>query len=358
VESALVFALLLGFMVLVHELGHFAVAKLAGIKVEEFGIGFPPRLIALRRGETEYSLNLIPLGGFVRMLGEEDPQQPRSFARAKKRWRIAILLAGSAMNMLAAAGFFTVAYTAGWPTVTQTEVEIFRVVPGSPADRAGLQRGDVVLTLAGEPVTKTTDLRRITEANLGRTAPIEIRRGDTRRTLEVTPRAQWPEGDGPIGIGILDRPAKVEPVRYPPPEAAVRGVRELGRSILLTLSVPVLAIQGLVPLEFLRPVGPVGLYQATSQAAAETARSGWWFPLLYMAATLGAGLGVANLLPIPGLDGGRLVFIVIEAIRGRRIAPEREGLIHLVGMAVLVSLVIVITYFDVLFPVAVDFTLR
>src|SRR5919197_296446 len=117
--SFVAFALLLGFMVLVHELGHFVLAKLARIRVEEFGIGFPPRLLALRRGETEYSLNWIPLGGFVRMLGEEDPTQPRSFAHAPKRWRVAILLAGSTMNMLAAALFFAVAFGAGWPTVTE-----------------------------------------------------------------------------------------------------------------------------------------------------------------------------------------------------------------------------------------------
>jgi regulator of sigma E protease len=156
----------------------------------------------------------------------------------------------------------------------------------------------------------------------------------------------------------MDRPVKVEPVSYGPVEAVGRGVAELGRSVMLTLSIPWMVIQGVVPLEFLRPVGPVGLFQATSQATAETVRSGWWFPLLFMAATLGAGLGVANLLPIPGLDGGRLVFVAIEMVRGRRVSPEREGLIHLVGMAVLVSLVIVITYFDILFPVNVDFTLR
>jgi regulator of sigma E protease len=358
VESVLAFAILLGFMVLVHELGHFTVAKLAGIRVEEFGIGFPPRLFAFRRGETEYSLNALPLGGFVRMLGEEDPKQPRSFARAKKRWRVAILLAGSTMNMIAAALFFAVAYMAGWPTVTATEVEIFRVVPGSPAEQAGIQRGDVVLSLAGQPVARTTDLRQITDASLGQTVPLEVRRNGSTVTLQVTPRAQWPEGEGPIGVGILDGPAKVEPVSYGPIEAVGRGVRELGRSILLTLSIPMLAIQGIVPLELLRPVGPVGLYQATSQATAETTRSGWWFPILYMAATLGAGLGVANLLPIPGLDGGRLVFIVLETLRGRRVSPEREGLIHLVGMALLLSLVVVITYFDILFPVNVDFTLR
>src|SRR5204863_5442090 len=129
--SILAFFILLGVLVFVHELGHFALAKRAGVKVEEFGFGFPPRLIAFRRGETEYSLNMIPLGGFVRMLGEEDPTEPRSFARARKRWRIGVLLSGSAMNLLAAAVFFAIAYAAGWPTVTQTEVQIFRVLPGS-----------------------------------------------------------------------------------------------------------------------------------------------------------------------------------------------------------------------------------
>src|SRR5262245_46507836 len=344
-------------MVLIHELGHFTLAKIAGIKVEEFGIGFPPRLIAFRRGETEYSLNLIPLGGFVRMLGEEDPEQPRSFARAKKRWRIAVLLAGSTMNLIAAALFFSVAHMAGWPTATQTEVQVVQVTPGSPAEAAGLQRGDAVVSLAGRPVARADDLRPIIDANLGQPIPIEIRRAGQSMTLQVTPRPQSPSGDGPTGIRIQDTPVKIEPVPYPPLESLVRGVRELGRTLLLTLSLPLLVGQGL-PLELLRPVGPVGVYQATSQAAAETVRSGWWFPLLYLAAVLGAGLGLANLLPIPGLDGGRLVFILLEMVRGRRIAPEREGLIHLVGMAVLVSLVIVITYFDILFPVAVDFSLR
>jgi regulator of sigma E protease len=356
--SVLVFALLLGFMVLIHELGHFAVAKLARVKVEEFGIGFPPRLFAFRRGETEYSLNWIPLGGFVRMLGEEDPREPRSFARARKRWRIAILLAGSTMNMIAAAIFFSIAFSAGWPTVTETEVQISRVLAGSPAEQAGIRQGDIVLSLAGEPVKATGDLRRITDANLGRTVPMQIRRGQEQTTLTVTPRQQWPEGEGPIGIGIGDRAVKMEPVRYGPVEAVGRGVGELGKSIGLTLMIPVMAFQGIVPLELLRPVGPVGLFQATSQATAETVRSGWWFPLLYMAATLGAGLGVANLLPIPGLDGGRLVFVLIEMLRGRRISPEREGMIHLVGMGLLVSLVVVITYFDILNPVNLDFSLR
>jgi regulator of sigma E protease len=356
--SVLVFAVLLGFMVLVHELGHFVVAKLAGVKVEEFGIGFPPRLAAVRHGETDYSVNAIPLGGFVRMLGEEDPREPRSFARAPKRWRVAILLAGVVMNFIAGAVFFVVAYAAGWPTVTQTEVQVFRTLPDSPAAQAGLRQGDVIVSLAGQPVKTTLDLRRITDEHLGQSIPVEVRRGQQQLTVTLTPRVQWPEGEGPIGIGITDHPGKIEPVDYPIGSAIVNGFRELARTVVLTLSIPILAIRGLVPIEFLRPVGPVGLFQATSQAAAETVRSGWWFPLLYMAATLGAGLGVANLLPIPGLDGGRLMFIALELVRGRRVSPEREGLIHLMGMALLVSLVLVITYFDIMSPVNVDFSLR
>lgn len=355
--SLVVFALLLGFMVLIHELGHFAMAKLAGVKVEEFGIGFPPRIVAVKRGETAYSLNWIPLGGFVRMLGEEDPAEPRSFARARKRWRIAILLTGSAMNLLAAGLFFSIAYAAGWPTVTATEVQISRVLADSPAEHAGLQSGDVVVSLAGQAVASTADLRKITDANLGRAVSVEVRRGQESATLTVAPRAKWPEGEGPIGIAISDRPTKMEPVYYGPIDAVAHGFRELGRTGLLTFTLPVIAVQqGLW--ELVRPVGPVGLFQATSQATAETVRSGWWFPLLYMAATLGAGLGIANLLPIPGLDGGRLVFVLLELLRGRRVNPEREGLIHLIGMAVLVSLVLVITYFDILIPVNLDFTLR
>ena len=356
--NILAFALLLGFMVLIHELGHFVVARLAGVKVEEFGIGFPPRLFAFRRGETEYSLNLIPLGGFVRMLGEENPDEPRSFARAKKRWRIAILLAGSSMNLVAAAALFSIAFMAGWPTVTATAVEVFRVIPGSPAETGGLQRGDLVLSVAGTPISTTADLRGLTEANLGKSIAFDIRRGTESRAINLTPRVEWPQGEGPIGIGIMDRATKVEPIQHGPVEAIRRGVGELGRSIMLTASIPVMAFQGIVPLELLRPVGPVGLFQATSQATAETVRSGWWYPILFMGATLGAGLAVANLLPIPGLDGGRMVFVIIEMFRGRRISPEREGLIHFIGMAALVSLVLVITYFDILFPVNVDFTLR
>ena len=351
--SWIVFGLILSLMIFIHELGHFVTAKMAGVKVEEFGMGFPPRLFGYRRGETLYSLNAIPIGGFVRMLGEEDPTQPRSFARARKRWRIAILLAGSTMNLVAASLIFAAAHATGWPTVTG--VEINRVMPGSPAEQAGLQPGDAVVAIAGRPVTFTTDLRRVTDENLGRPVPLEVRRAGSPLTVSVTPRTQWAEGDGPIGVGIMHR---VEMVRYGPIDALTRGVREVARTVAITAAIPYLLLRELIPPEAARPVGPVGLFQVTSAATAETVRTGQLFYVLSMAATLGAGLGIANLLPIPGLDGGRLLFVGIELIRRRRVSPEREGLIHLVGMAVLLSLVMVITYYDILSPVTPDFTLR
>lgn len=356
--SIIYFILLLGFMVFIHELGHFLVAKRAGIRVEEFGIGFPPRLLGFRRGETLYSLNAIPLGGFVKMLGEEDPTHPRSFARAPKRWRIAVLVAGSTMNLIAATILFSAAFAVGWPTVTEWRVEIAAIAPGSPAEAAGLRPGDVVLALAGQPIRSAGEIRPISEENRGSPIPFDVRRGDQTISVRIQPRESWPEGQGPIGVSIRDRATRIEPIPHGPVSALGNGARLTMAAVGGTFLMPVLVLQGLMPPEAARVSGPVGLYQVTSQAIDETARTGWLYPILTMAGTLGAGLGVANLLPIPALDGGRLLFVFLEAVRRRRVNPEREAMIHLMGMAVLLSLVIVITYFDILSPVQIDFGLR
>lgn len=345
------FILLLGVMVLVHELGHFILAKRAGVKVEEFGFGYPPRLFAIKRGETEYSINLIPLGGFVRMLGEEDPTHPRSFARARKWWRVSILAAGSLMNIFLAMVFFAGSFMAGWPTPVETQVRVMHTAPASPAEAAGLQTGDTILEINGERVDKSTRLRPIAEANKGKEISILVERDGSQLTLNLTPRATWPPNEGPIGIAAEDYPTKIVPVSQPFFEAIVSGVRQAVGVVLFILYVPVLLIRGLLPLELARPVSPIGIYQITSQATAATVDTGWLFPILNLAGLLSASLGVANLLPIPGLDGGRLVFVVLEALRGKRVSPEREGFIHLVGMALLVSLVLVVAYFDIVSPV-------
>jgi regulator of sigma E protease len=342
-------------LIFVHELGHFVLAKRAGVKVEEFGLGFPPRLVAIRRGETDYSLNIIPLGGFVRMLGEEDPTAPRSFAAARRWWRIAILAAGASMNIIAAVVLFTGAYVSGWPAVTKSEVVVSEVLPDSPASQSGLQSGDVIKSFSGQSIDRSDQLRKLTDASLGKPTTVEVARDGKSLTVQLTPRASWPSDQGPMGVAIEDHPLKIEPIYYSIPSAFVAGVTRTVQTLVLTVTLPVMVLRGLIPADMARPVGPLGIYQITAQATTETVSTGWLFPILSVAGTISAGLGLANLLPLPALDGGRLLFVVVEAIRGRRINPRRESMIHFIGLAFLLSVVVVVTYFDVLSPVNVDF---
>jgi regulator of sigma E protease len=354
--NVLIFLLLLSALVFVHELGHFMLAKRAGVKVEEFGIGFPPRLLSFRRGETVYSLNAVPLGGFVRMLGEEDPTEPRSFASAPRPWRVAILAAGATMNILAAVFLFAGAFASGWPTVTKSEVIINQVSPDSPAATAGLQPGDVIVAVNGKPIEQSGQLRQAIDSSLGKSIALNLNRSGKDLSIQVSPRSTWPSGQGPIGIGIEDHPLKREPIKYSILRSLYYGAEQTAQTLLLTINIPIMVARGILPLDVARPIGPIGIYQVTSQAVTETVSTGWWYPILFDAATISAGLGLANLLPIPGLDGGRLLFVFVEAIRGRRINPRRETMIHFLGLAFLVSLVLVVTYFDVLFPINVNFS--
>ncbi|MDA8219781.1 MAG: M50 family metallopeptidase [Dehalococcoidales bacterium] len=344
------FVLVLGLLVFIHEAGHFVTAKMAGIKVEEFGFGFPPRLFAVRRGETEYSLNLLPLGGFVRMLGEEDPSEARSFASAPKRWRSLVLLAGPLMNMLLAAFLFAGAYMVGWPTATRTAVSIASVVPDSAAQKAGLQPGDIVISMNGQPIDNTTELRQTIQDHLGQQMQVVVERNGAQQTLTVQLDPTWDESKGALGVTSMNEPLQVKPVPYPVWDAVGLGFQRLGDMVAFTVAVPVMVIRGLIPADLARPVGPVGIWQVTSQAATATVDTGWWFPILYVMAALSVGLGIANLLPIPGLDGGRLLFVGIEAIRGRRISPRMEGIINVMGIALLLTLVVVISFYDVSSP--------
>lgn len=342
----------LSLLLLVHELGHFVVARLAGIRVEEFGFGLPPRLFGIRRGEVVYSLNLIPLGAFVRMTGEDggDASDESSFASKGKLARSAVLFAGPAMNFLAAALLFMAAYLVGWPTPTAMEVFIYRVSAGSPAQAAGLQPGDKIVAVEGRHLKTADEFVKETRSNLGKELAVTIQRGDTETQKRMTPRTQWPEGDGPLGIGLQGKILEVKPVSYPVHQALGLGFARAWQMVTFTLSVPMMIVQGVLPAELARPIGPVGIYQIATQAADYAADSGWWFPLISITATISAGLAVANLLPFPALDGGRLLLIGIEAIRRKRIAPEQEGMLHFVGLVVLIALMVVVSYYDIVAP--------
>jgi len=333
--------LIFTLMVLAHEVGHFIVARRAGVKIEEFGIGYPPRILTFaKRGETEFTLNLIPVGGFVRMLGEEDPQAPGSLASKSKLARGLVLSAGSIMNILLAVALLSGVYMIGTLTadVNEPGAGIYEVMAGSPADLAGLELGDTVVAVDGQAVEDYEALSRYTHSHLGEEISLTIQRdGKPVPSVDITPRSEWPEDEGPIGIGI--GPALVIK-SYPIWEAIPRGVYETFVWLFAIFQWAVAVVRGLVAPQV---SGPIGIVQATSEAVQYGLTDTMRF-----AAFLSTQLGIINMLPFPGLDGGRLVFVVLEAIRrGKRISPEKEGLVHVIGMVILLGFVLAVSYFDV-----------
>jgi regulator of sigma E protease len=350
---------ILSLLMLVHELGHFVTARRAGIVVQEFGFGLPPRMVGIERNGVIYSLNWIPFGAFVKMLGEEDPSSPGSFASKSKRTRAVVLSAGSAMNFLTAGIAFSLAFMLGSPVPRSNEVEIAQVSPGSPADQAGLRTGDLVREMNGRPIAAVDQFQAVARESVGQPIRVRLEREGAATELTVTPRENPPQGQGAIGVAIRPRVSSVEIVRRNPLEALWLGFGRAVEVIGLTLALPVLAIQGLVSPDLLRPIGLPGMAQVTSQAASVAADTGLIYPILNVTGTFSAGLAVANMLPIPALDGGRLLFVIIEAVRGRRVSPEREGLLHFVGIVVLLALMVMISINDIQNPLpTIDWGVR
>jgi regulator of sigma E protease len=356
------FVVVLSLLVFAHELGHFVVAKRAGVKVEEFGLGYPlPNglltITLFKRGETAYTLNPIPFGGFVRMAGEEDPNAERSLASKSKLARIGVLSAGSVMNILLGVVFFTFCFMLGWPEPIEFDNAIIEsVVNGSPAEQAGLKVGDIVIRADGEYIGDPDELVAYTRTKLDQEMLLVVKRGGKILQVPVTPRLDS-EGVSRIGVVIIPAVTKIGLKTYPFGEAILRGLERTTGVIAFTFYVPVLVIRGLLSIEMVRPIGPVGIAQLASQAVQQSVETGWWFPILSLMALLSTGLAVANLLPLPGLDGGRIFFVIVEAIRGKRIDPEKEGAVHLIGLALLVTLLIFITYQDITTPVyTIDWT--
>jgi len=333
--------LVLSLLILIHELGHFAVAKLTGIRVEEFGLGYPPRLLTVaRRGDTEYTINAIPFGGFVRMLGEEDPTHPDSFAAKSKLARAGSLLAGSFMNIVLAFLLFIGVGLIGFDIPTGS-VAIVGVAAGSPAAVAGLQEGDTILSIDGLTVRNTYELGRYTKERLDETVTLSIKRGEETMPVRLTPRQEPPANEGAMGVIIQTVDiVGADKLRYSLWEAIPMAGRMLVDIVVAIFAGVADMIQGVIAPDI---TGPVGIVAATG----EIAKSGL-IALMQFTAFLSIQLAIFNLLPFPGLDGGRLAFIALEALRGgKRVAPEREGLVHLVGMAILVGLLLIVSYQDV-----------
>ena len=343
------FFIVLTPIILVHELGHFFAARLSNIRVEEFGLGFPPRAVKLtERNGTIYSLNWIPLGGFVRPAGEDDPTIEGGLAAASKRARLFVLVAGAGANFVMALVVFWIAFMLGMPAVAVSEVD-----PGSPAAAAGFQAEDVFLEVDGVRAESSGLIADIMREKAGEPVSVLVERGDGTTELSVIPRVIGeydPLEEGPIGVGLMPAPNGRRITRGPG-EALVDSAASVWEIVSLTVRVPAMLINGEITPSEARPVSVVGISQIAGQAAEVSVTSSNLFPILNMVGFISVALGFTNLLPIPALDGGRILFVLIEAVRGRRIEPEREGMVHVVGMLVLLGLMALLIVQDIVNPV-------
>lgn len=432
------FFLVLGVIIFVHELGHYLAARLSRVKVEEFGMGYPPRLVKLFNFQgTDFTLNWIPFGGFARLKGmdDEDPE-PGSFANAANWRKPAILVAGSAMNLLLAFFCFSLTYRVGVPIATgfpemslvpelsvaasyslepgdillevngqeakvspyasqvrlmkntpsnpqigqlkilrgeelillpikETETSdtilsgseynatlntrVIRVVPDSPAAAAGLEPGDRVYSMAGQPLyLQTESLVDITHSHLGMEVPLAVLREDTGIVAtRVSPRLKPPEGEGPLGITIQSS-STIGYVRAP--YFLTLGIADTFSYIQALVTLPAQIFRGQSAATGTALIGPVGIAGLVGDAVEVTTSTGLWLPILRLSGALSSALAVINLMPIPALDGGRLLFVVVEMVRRKRMEPSREKLVHVIGMALLLLLMAFITIQDVTSP--------
>ena len=435
VLTVISFIVVLGILVFFHEMGHYWVARRNGIVVEEFGMGYPPRLVKLFTYDgTVFTINAIPFGGFARMKGEDaGDMSPGSFNAASRMGRALTLLAGPAMNALIAIVLFAASYMAGFPAIagspqvtgidpasaaaaagiqagdvllelssksvhvsaapglaydviaddssggseneglvlsrdgqviqialpggmTSEELltgisfapvlstEITLVVDETPAQEAGLLEGDLVYSVNDTTISMDSPLSEVIRRYAGEEVTMTVLRDMAWEQVQVTPRVDPPPGQGALGV-------QIGPVNtlatLPPLQSLMEGVRSTGEYIMLVLQLPVMLIMGQISPSEAQLSGPVGIAQLVGGAVNATIDTGLWFPVFRLTAILSAALAITNLLPLPALDGGRLLFIAIEALRGRRVNPEREGMIHMVGFMVLIGLLVLITVRDI-----------
>lgn len=349
------FVVAFGLLVFLHELGHYLMAKLFHIEVEEFGFGFPPRLVKLFQfHETEVTLNWIPFGAFVRPKGENDPTVPGGLASASPWARLAVLFGGPAMNLITGIFIFSLVFTqVGAPDLSK--VLIVEVVPDTPAQSAGILKEDIIIKVNDEPINSTQELSKLVNQNLGKEIQISLQRGDETIVTSAVPRENPPAGQGALGI-VMSNPVRQLSWGQSLPYAtrvAYEQVRQL-------LSLPFMLIQGQISPEQGRLVGPKGIYdiyQVARERDAEEASAGQQpeGPLglntLGLLATISVALGFTNLLPIPALDGGRILFVLPEILFRRRVPAQYENMIHLIGFALLILLMIYVTTQDFINPI-------
>ncbi len=349
--TVLIFILTLSVLVLVHELGHFIIAKKMGVKVEEFGIGLPPRIFGVKKGETLYSVNLLPLGGFVKLYGEEYSElgkkdKNRAFVNKTPWQKTLIILGGVIGNFLLGWFIFSYLVTQGI-AVPINKVIIEKVTKNSPAQIAGLKEKDTITKLIPQdsqfpqiPLTSSEDLIAQTKKLAGQTVGLEIKRNGKTFLTKIIPRINPPKGEGPLGIAIISSIEK----KYPWYTAPYYGLIEASNITYKIASELGKLIFGLIT--FQKPhvdvAGPVGIANLAGQAIKFGGNA-----FLQFLGLLSLNLSVINIFPFPALDGGRLIFVFYEGILKKKPNKNIEKYTNLIGFIMLLSLAALITVNDI-----------
>ena len=355
-NNLLVFLVALSLLLFTHELGHFLIGKLFKIEAEEFGFGYPPKALKLFKwGKTEFTLNWIPFGAFVRFKGEDDPNAEGGFYAANKWQRLGTLFAGPLMNILVGVLLFSIVVSSAGFSNTEI-VQIADIAPNSPAFEAGIQVDDQLYKINGQELGDMTDVSQIIQDNLGEMVDIVLLRENEEIQVSLVPRENPPEGEGAMGI-VMQYP--VEKVGFF--RAIPYGAQMAWEQISQFFALPGMIARGEVTSQELRPLSPKGLYDVYDQVR-ETEKEyedeygdqmaslaflnvAWFFGIISIA------LGISNLLPIPALDGGRILFILPEIFLGKRVPSKYENAVHMVGYLALLALMAYIFMQDFINPV-------
>jgi regulator of sigma E protease len=342
--------LVLGVLIVVHEFGHFLAAKLNGVGVERFSIGFGPRLLTRKVGETEYALSLFPLGGYVKMVGENPQEEegeprieaPNSF-QTKPVWRRALIVgSGPVANLLLAILIFAAVFMVGVPVLQPV---VGQLQDGYPASAAGLRSGDRITAIDGRPISTWDDLSGIIHDSAGKSLSFGISRDGETLTIAVTPRTTTVKNlfgeDTSVGLVGISPAGETVTRRFPPWTALALGVDRTLEIIRLTFVGLGKIIRRTVPADSIG--GPLMIVQM----AGEQAKVGF-MSLVFLVAFLSINLGIFNLLPIPILDGGHILFFLIEAARGKPLSLRKREVVQQIGLAILISIFLFASYNDVM----------
>jgi regulator of sigma E protease len=362
--SLVIFIAVFAGVVFIHEFGHFVVARLLRVEVEEFGFGLPPRMLTLFHWKgTRFTLNWLPIGGFVRPKGENDPTVPGGLAASGPWTRLAVLLAGPTMNLLLGIFVFSLLFfQMGVPDYTK--VQIADVMSGSPASQAGIHADDIIVSANGVAITDSTQLHDVIYGNLDKPIQLTLLRGKQTVTVTAVPSSKRPQGQGALGISmgpaLVPSGSAIESVRY-------GSLAVYGQMRLLVL-LPAQMIRGQVSAADSRFVGLKGIYDlfgqavsrdvqsrepvSSSPAAPASPQTPTYFTL-QLIGILTISLGVLNLFPFPALDGGRIFFVLPELLLRRRIPPEWENRINAIGMALLLAFMVYVNVMDFVNPAIV-----